>query len=207
LGVNQLDQQGFQLRVIYKDDVSGIDNPQLQEGPTEVRSKQLVEIFGLDRLNAVNDPQPDGNFDFVEGITINTANGLIIFPYLEPFSEALRTAFNGDVSLIRKYAYDTLYRTTKADAELFATKNKFWMKGFYNASGGSAKEILIPGFGVAPGSVKLFAGGIPLTENIDYVVDYTFGKVTVLNDAILNSGKNIEVQYEQNDPFAFQTRS
>ena len=207
LGVNQVDQEGFQLRIIYKDDVSGIDNPQLQEGPTEVRAKQLVEIFGLDRLNAVNDPPADGNFDFVEGVTINTENGLIIFPTLEPFSESLRRAFKGDINLIRKYAYDTLYRTTKADAELFATKNKFWLKGFYNASGGSAKEILIPGFGVAPGSVKLYAGDIPLTENIDYVVDYTFGKVTILNDAILNSGKDIEVQYEQNDPFAFQTRS
>src|SRR5690606_10873117 len=59
LGVNQVGQEGFQLRIIYKDDVSGIDNPQLQEGPTEVRAKQLVEIFGLDRLNAVNDPPAD----------------------------------------------------------------------------------------------------------------------------------------------------
>jgi cell surface protein SprA len=39
------------------------------------------------------------------------------------------------------------------------------------------------------------------------VVDYTFGKVTIMNDQILNSGKNIEVKYEQSDPFAFQTRS
>ena len=28
-----------------------------------------------------------------------------------------------------------------------------------------------------------------------------------MNDQILNSGKNIEVKYEQSDPFAFQTRS
>lgn len=207
LGVNQLAQEGFQLRIIYKDDKTGIDNPQLQEGPAQVRTKQLVEIFGLDRLNPVNDPMPDGNFDFVDGITINAANGLIIFPRLEPFSESLREAFDGNTTLIRKYAYDTLYRTTKAAAELFATQNKFWLKGYYNASGGSSKEILIPGFGVAPGSVKLYAGNIPLVENVDFVVDYTFGKVTILNDAILSSGKDIQVQYEQNDPFAFQTRS
>jgi cell surface protein SprA len=207
LGVNQVAQEGFQLRIIYKDDKTGIDNPQLQEGPSEVRTKQLIEIFGLDRLNPVNDPMPDGNFDFVEGITINAANGLIIFPRLEPFSESLREVFDGNTTLIRKYAYDTLYRTTKAAAELFATQNKFWLKGYYNASGGSAKEIMIPGFGVAPGSVKLYAGNIPLVENVDYVVDYTFGKVTILNDAILSSGKDIQVQYEQNDPFAFQTRS
>ncbi len=98
-----------------------------------------------------------------------------------------------------------MYNTTKADAELFATKNKFYIKGLYNA--GSSKEILIPGFGVSQGSVKVYSGGIPLNEGTDFVVDYTFGKVTIMNDQILNSGKNIEVKYESSDQFAFQTRS
>lgn len=207
LNVNQLSRDGFQLRVIYRDDKTGIDNPQLQEGAS-TRQRQLIEILGLDRVNPVNDPQRDGNFDFIEGMTINTTTGLIIFPYLKPFSDGLRAAFKGESNesfLIQKYSYDTLYSTTKADAELFATKNKFYLKGLYNA--GSSKEILIPGFGVSQGSVKLYAGGIPLVEGTDYVVDYTFGKVTIMNDAILSSGKNIEVKYEQSDPFAFQTRS
>jgi cell surface protein SprA len=207
LNVTQLTRDGFQLRVIYRDDKSGIDNPQLQEG-TKARTRQLVEVMGLDKLNPVNDPQKDGNFDYIEGITINSTTGLIIYPYLHPFSDALRQAFAGDPQqsyLIQKYAYDTLYHTTKADAELFATKNKFYMKGMYSA--GSSKEILIPGFGVSQGSVKLYAGGIPLNEGTDFVVDYTFGKVTILNESVLNSGKNIEVKYEQSDPFAFQTRS
>ena len=207
LNVNQLSRDGFQLRVIYRDDRTGIDNPQLQEG-NNVRTRQLVEIMGLDRLNPVNDPQRDGNFDFVEGVTINSTTGLIIFPYLNPFSEALREAFRGETNesfLIQKYSYDTLYNTTKADAELFATKNKFYIKGLYNA--GSAKEILIPGFGVSQGSVKVYSGGIPLSEGTDFVVDYTFSKVTIMNDQILSSGKDIQVQYETSDPFAFQTRS
>src|SRR5690606_18113915 len=205
LGVNQLTNEGFQLRVIYKDDASGTDQPQLQE--PVFQDKPLIELFGLDRLNTVNDPFPDGNFDYVEGITVNSANGLIIFPFLEPFGRTLRDRLGGNPVLIRKYAYDTLYRTTKAEAELFATKNKFWLKGFYSSAGGAAKEIMVPGFGLAQGSVKVFAGGLALMEGTDFVVDYTFGKVTILNDAILNSGKEIQVTYEQNDPFAFQTRS
>jgi cell surface protein SprA len=211
LNVNQLSRDNFQLRIIYRDDRTGIDNPQLQEGGAELREKQLIQIFGMDKLNPVNDPQRDGNFDYVEGITINSETGLIIFPYLEPFSEALRAEFakednlNIRDQLIQKYVYDTLYRTTKAEAELFATKNKFFLKGQYNA--GSAREILIPGFGVSQGSVKIFAGGLPLIEGTDYTVDYTFGKVIILNESILSSGKNISVQYEQSDPFAFQTRS
>ncbi|HEY9488391.1 MAG TPA: cell surface protein SprA, partial [Chryseosolibacter sp.] len=208
LNVNQLSREGFQLRVIYRDDRTGIDNPQLQEGSATLRERQLIEVFGLDKLNPANDPQRDGNFDFVEGITINTQIGLIIFPYLEPFSGALREAFRGQPNedfLIQKYSYDTLYSTTKADAELFATKNKFFVVGQYNA--GSAREILIPGFGISQGSVKIFAGGMPLQEGTDYTVDYTFGKVIINNESILSSGKDISVQYEQSDPFAFQTRS
>src|SRR5690606_11323549 len=207
LNVSQLTPENFQLRIIYRDDRSGIDNPQLQEGQ-DVRNRQLIEVFGLDKLNPVNDPQRDGNFDFVEGVTINTQAGIIIFPFLEPFSKALRDAFENDPQesfLVQKYAFDTLYRTTRADAELIATKNKFWLVGTYSA--GSSKEILIPGFGVSQGSVRVYAGGTPLMEGTDYTVDYTFGRVTILSDAILSSGKNISIQYEQSDPFAFQTRS
>src|SRR5690606_11260872 len=164
-----------------------------------VRNRQLIEIFGLDKLNPVNDPQRDGNFDFIEGITIDTETGLIIFPYLEPFSEALKEAFQPEPNrdqLIEKYSYDTLYRTTKAEAELFATKNKFFLIGQYSA--GSSREILIPGFGVAQGSVRVFAGGIPLIENVQFTVDYTFGKVTILDESIRSEEHTSELQSREN---------
>lgn len=208
LNVSQLSRDGFQLRVIYRDDKTGIDNPQLQEGSI-ARNRQLIEILGLDKLNPVNDPPGDGNFDFVEGITVNSQTGLIIFPYLEPFNTALRSAFVNEPTrdvMIQKYVFDTLYRIPKAQAERMATKNKFFIVGTYNATG-SSKNIQIPGFGVTPGSVRVYAGGTPLIEQQDFVVDYTFGTVTILNDAILSSGKNITVDFEQSDPFAFQTRS
>jgi cell surface protein SprA len=210
LNVSQLTRDGFQLRVIYRDDRTGIDNPQLQEGDY-ARTQQLIQVFGLERLNPYNDPQPDGNFDFVEKITVNTETGLIIFPYLEPLNKALRNLFAKETNpatrdyLINKYVYDTLYRTTKAEAELFATKNKFYLVGSFKA--GSGKEIVIQGFNISQGSVKVYAGGTPLREGTDYTVDYTFGKVTILNEGILSSGKDIDITYEQQDPFAFQTRS
>ena len=210
LNVSQLTREGFQLRVIYRDDRTGIDNPQLQEGEY-ARTQQLIQVFGLDRLNPYNDPQPDGNFDFVEKITVNTETGLIIFPYLEPLNKALRNLFAKETNpnirdqLINKYVYDTLYRTTKAEAELFATKNKFYLTGSFKA--GSGKDIIIQGFNISQGSVKVYAGGSPLREGTDYTVDYTFGKVTILNEGILSSGKDIDITYEQQDPFAFQTRS
>lgn len=210
LGVTQLQKDGFQLRVIYRDDRTGIDNPQIQDGDIS-RTVQLIQALGLDRLNPYNDPQPDGNFDYVEKVTINSETGLIIFPFLEPFNEGLRNLFKRETNpntqqfLIQKYVYDTLYHTTKAEAELVATKNKFYIAGSFKA--GAGRDIVIQGFNISQGSVKVFAGGTPLREHIDYTVDYTFGKVSILNEGILSSGKNISITYEQQDPFAFQTRS
>ncbi len=210
LNVPQVTREGFQLRIVYRDDRTGIDNPQLQEGEV-ARTRQLIEVLGLDRLNPYNDPQPDGNFDFVDKITIIPETGVILFPFLEPFNTPLRRLFNLEPTtslrdfLVNKYVYDTLYRTTRAEAELVATKNKFFLVGSFK--GGSGREIIIQAFNITPGSVKVFAGGTPLREGTDYNVDYTFGKVTILNEGILSSGKNISVTYEQQDPFAFQTRS
>ena len=124
----------------------------------------------LDRLNPNNDPPPDGNFDFVENVTINTNNGLIIFPVLEPFGSHLRRIFevNNEQALIQKFVYDTLYGTTKADAELQAELNKYYLTGSLQA--GSSSEIILPGINIAEGSVRVLAGNTPLTEGVDYTL-------------------------------------
>src|SRR5258706_3820421 len=211
LNVSSLTRDGFQLRVIYRDDKTGIDNPQLQVSGV-AGTKQLISVIGLDRLNPYNDPQPDGNFDYVEGITIQSTTGLIIIPFLEPFGETLtKQLFNLEqnpdtkAALINKYVYDTLYHTTQVEAALVNTKNKFYFTGSFKA--GSGRDIVIQGFNITHGSVKVFSGGTPLREGVDYTVDYTFGKVTILNEGILSSGKDLDITYEQQDPFAFQTRS
>ena len=204
LNTGQLNREGFQLRIQYRDDRTGIDNPSLHEGRL-TKDIPLVQIVGLDQLNRNNDRQRDGNFDFIEGTTIDTRNGNIIFPVLEPFGNTLRDAFDpGETALKEKYVYDTLYRTTRADAELVASKNKFFIVGKF--SGGTSSEIVLPGINVAPNSVVVLAGNTPLTEGLDYTVDYNLGRVRILNDGILSSGKNIQISYEKADIFNFQTR-
>ena len=207
LNSNQIEQTGFDLQVIYRDDLTGIDNPSLQEGVL-TQNKPIIEILGLDRLNPSNDRQSDGNFDFVEGVTIDVENGLILFPYLEPFNTPIAEKFTSDPNreaLTRKYVYDTLYRTTKADAQLVAEKNKYYIIG--QMQSGSASEIHLRGFSVAEGSVKVFAGGSLLVEGADYQVDYAFGRVRITNQGVLSSGKQITVNYETADVFNFQSRT
>ncbi len=205
LNASQISREGFQLRVHYRDDATGIDNPSLHEGRL-LKDKQLVEVFGLDRLNQNNDRQPDGNFDFIEGLTIDTGNGTILFPVLEPFGSTLQSQFDAttESDLIQRFVYTDLYARTKAEAELDASKNKFVILGKFTA--GSASEIALPGINIAEGSVIVTAGNTPLTEGLDYNVDYNFGVVRILNEGILNSGKTISISYEKADLFNFQTR-
>lgn len=205
LNASQVGRESFQLRVVYRDDRTGIDNPSLHEGEN-TRDIPLIRLLNLDNLNQNNDRQPDGNFDFVEGITINTEQGFVIFPVLEPFGDNLEQQFApGEDNLVDRYVYSSLYNTTKADAELNTNKNKFFIVGSFVA--GSANEIMLPGINIAEGSVQVIAGNTPLTEGVDFTVDYNLGRVTILNEGVLSSGKRIEIQYEKADLFNFQQRS
>lgn len=205
LNAAQIGQEGFQLRIIYRDDNTGQDNPSLHEG-RQIKDKPLIQIFSLDRLNPTGDRSPDGNFDFIEGITIDAQIGNIIFPVLEPFGQTLEDQFDADEGrLVDKYVYDALYDEPKASAELNATQNKFVISGRLTA--GSSSEITLPGINIAEGSVLVTAGNTPLTEGLDYTVDYNLGRVRILNEGILSSGKTIQVSYEKADLFNFQTRT
>jgi cell surface protein SprA len=205
LNAAQISKEAFQLRVIYRDDNTGLDNPSLHEGEN-TKDIPLIRILGLDKLNQNGDPQPDANFDYVEDITINPEKGYMVFPVLEPFGRTLEAQFlPNEQFLADKYVYDTLYRTTKADAELVSRLNKFFLKG--SLQSGSSNEINLNAFQIAQGSVQVFAGNTPLVEGTDYTVDYSLGKVNIINPSILNSGKKIRVTFEKADLFNFQSRT
>lgn len=205
LNANTILREGFQLQVIYRDDRTGLDNPSLLEGQN-VKDIPLIRLTGLDNLNPQNDPAPDGNFDYVEGLTIVPNRGLLIFPVLEPFGSNLEKLFLPNEAVLKeKFVYDTLYNTTQADAELVTRLNKYFIKGRLTA--GSASEIKLPGLNISPGSVIVQAGNIPLTEGVDYTIDYNTSRLVIINDAILQSGKQLSISFEKADLVSFQTRS
>lgn len=178
------------------------------EGPENVQYKPLLHLFGVDNLSTQNNPVPggDGVFDFIDqaatrGGTVNSSNGRIYFPVLEPFGSHIRNKiFPNDPDLANKYAFDSLYTTTKTTAEQYSEKNKFTISGFYSSQSGS--EISLNAMNVAQGSVNVTAGGVQLVENVDYTVDYTLGRVTIINEGILNSGTPINISLESNSGFS-----
>ncbi|MFL5731212.1 MAG: cell surface protein SprA [Cytophagaceae bacterium] len=202
----QLTRDNFQMRVIYKNDLTGADLPNLQEG-TNTKNVPILRLVGLDRLNPNNDPPGDGNFDYIEGVTVDSKNGRIIFPVLEPLGQALDTHFikGTEDNLRAKYVFTELYDSTQSDAMQIASKNKYFLRGKYQGS--NSNEIALQGINIAPGSVTVLAGSTPLVENTDYTIDYNMGKLKILNQGVLESGKEIRIRFEKQDLFNFRRKS
>ena len=203
----QISQNDFMLNIFYNGNSNSTPMGYFTEGPENVKGVSLLHLLGLDNLTQQNNPIPggDGEFDFLNGAqnmggTINAANGRIYFPVLEPFGSHLRKVFAESVDLANKYAFDSLYSMTKTSAEQFSEKNKFSLQGYYSSQSGS--EISLNTMNVAQGSVTVSAGGRTLTENVDYTVDYTLGRVSIINEGILNSGTPINISLESNNSFS-----
>ena len=208
LNTSQVNRDNFNLQIIYKDDVTGVDLISLKEGD-KLRNVPLIQALGLDRVNANNDRNADGNFDFFPGITIDPELGKIIFPNVQPFGSYLAAQFDtindqNEIALKRKYVYQALYNQTQSDAQQQQLKDKFVLRGRFQ--GTSTDEISLPGIGVAQGSVKVYAGSTLLTEGTDYQVFYDQAKVKILNPAYLNSANELRVDFEKNALVQVQPR-
>lgn len=206
LDVNNLQQTDFKLNILYQDP-SGGTKPYLPESAPNVSGKTLLNILNLDRLNNRNDPLPDGVYDYVEGFTVLSQQGKIIFPVLEPFGRDLDSlAFQGQPQALKdKYVFYALYDSIKAIAQTHANLDRFVAQG--SAKGSSTNEISLNAINVPPGSVTVTAGGQLLKENVDYTIDYSIGSLKIINQAILNSGVPVNVQYENNAGFGLQQRN
>jgi len=202
LGSGKLDKKDFVFNVLYQDDKTGNSINYLPEG--NLADKILLQVMGLDNLNSQLDRQPDGFFDFIDGVTVISDRGRIIFPFIEPFGSHLKKMISDPV-LAGKYVFQELYDSTQTIARQIAEKDKFQFKGQYSSQSGSV--IRLNATSIPQGSVKVTAGGVPLAENTDYIVDYNMGTVTIINSALIESQTPISVSLENNQFFGFQTKT
>lgn len=140
-------------------------------------------------------------------ITIDPANGRVIFPLVEPFGQDLAAKFlPGEQALIDKYTFTALYDSTQTIAkQLFQNQNRYVIKGNYQSE--ISSEFSLNAINVPEGSVKVFAGTMPLTEGVDFTVDYQGGRVSIINQALLTSGQPIRITTENNELFGLQQKS
>jgi len=140
-GAFQLSREDFRLNIFYTEasplnyinPVEGTtfppfdNNTPLTNDDTAINETPLIRLFHLDRLNFNNDPQErgDGFFDYVEGITVLSQNGKIIFTKTQPFGDYLFEVLDDPLNPgnyaadiyenpnQEKYVYDLLYKSTK----------------------------------------------------------------------------------------------
>ena len=202
LGAMNIQKEKFELNILYRNDSVGTKLRYLTEG--NIKNQLLLRVMNLDRLDTRQDNNPDGLFDFVEGYTAFSSSGRIMFPVLEPFGEHLRKMIGND-QLASGYIFPELYDSTLIVAQELSEKNKFLIEGEYKASSGS--EIRLNAMNVPRGSVTVTAGGATLQENVDYMVDYMMGTVTILNQSIIESGTQVNVKLENQSMFSMQRKS
>ena len=199
-----VEKERFRLDIKYQSDTTGVYLTYIPEA--QVKDQPLIRVMGADRLDNNNKVHANGYFDFVEGYTVS--NGRVFLPKTQPFGKHLYNYLRAkgvSDAVARSYTYDQLYDSTKTIAKQIAEKNKFILTGQYR--GTSANVISLGAYNVPQGSVVVTAGGVRLTEGVDYSVDYYAGEVTILNQSILDAGTAVNVSLESNTVYGQQRKT
>ncbi len=109
LGAYQVQKQNFRLNIKYLSDTTGTEINYLPV--PGISDMPLLQVMNLDRIDTNEASNPDGFFDFIEGYTIMSSQGKIIFPVVEPFGKHLAEKIANPV-LAEKYVYQELYDST-----------------------------------------------------------------------------------------------
>ena len=204
IGYGVLAPQDFKLDVLYQQ--PGLGAKRYVPFGDKNQGTPIISLINLDRLNSQLDPQPDGVFDYVENFTVVSSYSRVIFPVLEPFGRDLAAGVYSDTTQpqLKDTLYYALYDSIKAVAQQYPNLNRFVLKGTAKTSGSADISI---GYNIPRGSVSVTAGGRTLQENTDYDINYDLGTIKITNQAILNAGLPVQVNFENNASFGLQQRS
>ena len=201
---SNIEKEKFRFDIKYQSDTAGVYLTYLPDA--RVKNSTLLKLINADRLDNNNKAHSNGYFDYVAGYTVS--DGRVFLPEAEPFGRflygALRDKGFSDEEA-KKYCYYELYDTTKTVAKQIAEKDKYVFMGQYKGS--KANVISLGAYNVPQGSVVVTAGGVILTENSDYTVDYSAGEVTIINQSIIDAGTNISVSSESNTDYGQQRKT
>ncbi|HMU04084.1 MAG TPA: cell surface protein SprA, partial [Saprospiraceae bacterium] len=110
-----------------------------------------------------------------------------------------------DSLALLKYRFQELYDTSISIARQDLTRNKFRMTGKVKSTSNNG-EIPLGPF-VPQGSVRVTAGSKTLVEGQDYEIDYSLGRLRIINEAYLAQGTPVNVSFEDNSLFSLQQKN
>lgn len=204
LGQYGIDASTLEIDIRYMNAATNNNINYMTAGGPAVKDKRWLEILEMDKLDQQMNPQPDGRYDIIDGLTIRLSNGKIYFPVLEPFGATLRSKIN-DPDLADSLAFDSLYAVSKFRAKNeFPNNNRFKIYAKYASK---SSVINLNSFSIPKGAVSVTAGGQKLQEGVHFRVDYNMGQVTILDQSILNSNTPIRVSVESNSMFSVMSKT
>ncbi len=188
LGASSLTRDNLEVELVFTEG-------NISQNRLPGRNTTMMQDLGLDRVDSQGAPNPDNRIDFGTG-TLIASEGIVVFPYLEPFGSRLEqvleeTALGEDD--INRLVYTELYNERRQNAAQ-SSKNGFFR--FEGVTRGGLQENYSLGFALVEGSVRVRANGVELQEGTDYMVDYSFGSITILNDRYTAPGQDITIEYE-----------
>ncbi len=104
-------------------------------------------------------------------------------------------------------AFTSLYSTKQEQARRETKFDVYRIQGSYQGAAQSFFDLRAFN-GLIEGSVRVTAGGSELREGADYTVDYSgSGTVNIINPGLLSDGREIAIDFEQNNIFNIQQKT
>jgi hypothetical protein len=191
LGGTSIEKEGFELQIEFNK--NGEHETIQQEEPR----LSFLHLTGLDVVDQNGgmveggDKQVDNN-----GYLINRADGIMMFPGIQPFDPLTDSRFQlADTNRVR--IYNLTDRSTQID------RTKFNML----VTSRSTRSTFDLGFNILEGSEEVLLNGAPLQRNVDYIIDYFTGKLTLISSKSKRSSSNIEIKYEKASIFQLDKKT
>ena len=194
LGGTKIQKDGFQLRILYN--VNGDE-----ETHPEGSDKSFLNRLGLDRLDKNGEILENGDDDVdLNPMNINFADGLLIFPILQPFNPDPNGPWKE--AMPDKYKVD-VYNLSNSNSPEFLSRSKFDIV----VTSKSTKSTFDLGFYVLEGSEEVTLGGKKLKRDKDYMIDYFSGQLTLLSPEAKRASSNISIKYERANLFQLDKKT
>jgi len=194
LGGRDIEKEGFELKIYYKPP-SG--DPQ-EAIKIDGENKGLLEVFDLDQNDKYGASGADNIIDFNDYI-LDLQKGLLFFPDLKPFDPE---GWGSTSSSLRDD-----YRTPEIYEETVASNIRLASKFYIEVNSASRSPNLNLGINIIENSEEVLMNSSPLKRDVDYVIDYFSGNLTLLNEAALSPTAKIEVNYESQQMFSIDKKT
>lgn len=169
---------GFNLQVFTEN----VDRTRNYNLPDSLSTPGFITYMDYLRLDSNGDGLING-----DDTTVDLSRGFIILPFIEPFKPL------GDAIVYQEENESISYQ----DISFFI--------GIRGKIGRDAIELSQGG--ILKGSVKVRVNGNEQRENIDYIVDYDFGRITFLTPAGKDPDSRIEIDFEFRSMFSVAKKS